>query len=124
MGFAELMQSVNTMSYEVIVFDTAPTGHTLRLLSFPELLENGLSKMGAIQGKFGGLMQMVHSLADGEAKEEDMQQKVSNMRTASASVKETFTDPTKCTFVCVCIPEFLSVYETERLIQALAEHGI
>merc|ERR1719486_293014 len=70
------------------------------------------------------MFQMVQSMADPDCREEEVHQKVSNLRSASGSVKEIFQDPSRCTFVCVCIPEFLSIYETERLIQELCKHGI
>ena len=47
------------MDYSIIVFDTAPTGHTLRLLQFPSILEKGLAKMMSLKSKFGGLFNQV-----------------------------------------------------------------
>lgn len=45
MSFSELIKSLDKYDYDTIVFDTAPTGHTLRLLNFPNLLEKGLEKL-------------------------------------------------------------------------------
>lgn len=39
------MKVVKEGSFDRVIIDTAPTGHTLRLLSFPEFLDNFLQKV-------------------------------------------------------------------------------
>lgn len=59
MSFAEVMKIVNTMDYDVVVFDTAPTGHTLRLLQLPSMLDKALGKFAGLKGSMGPLFGQV-----------------------------------------------------------------
>ena len=127
MSFAEIMKRCQTMDYDCIVFDTAPTGHTLRLLSFPSTLEKALRKINALKSRFSGILGQVGSMLGG-ANGADMQgamlEKLEQTQKIVATVNQQFRDPDMTTFVCVCIPEFLSLYETERLVQELTKYGI
>jgi len=44
-SFGEVLKSVEQYKFDLIVFDTAPTGHTLRLLNLPSILEKALAKL-------------------------------------------------------------------------------
>ena len=124
-SFSELMKQVENMKYETVVFDTAPTGHTLRLLSFPGMLESSLEKIDGLSNSFGGILNQITSLIGNSGVSiDDLKKKLSDMKESIHKVSLRFKNADETTFVCVCIPEFLSVYETERLVQQLTKYGI
>ncbi|CAH9095661.1 unnamed protein product [Cuscuta europaea] len=95
MSFAEMLKLVQTMDYSVIVFDTAPTGHTLRLLQFPSTLEKGLVKMMSLKSKFGGLLgQMGRLFGVGDEFGEDaILGRLEGMKEVIQQVNGQFKDP-------------------------------
>ena len=127
MSFAEVLKQVKSMSYETIVFDTAPTGHTLRFLQFPTVMEKALAKISQLSTQFGPMLNSVIGARGGLPGGQNLDEiiaKMESLRETIAEVNTQFKNPDMTTFVCVLIPEFLSLYETERMIQELSSYQI
>jgi arsenite-transporting ATPase len=124
MGFAQVMKLIKSMEYSVIVFDTAPTGHTLRFLSFPNILEKALGKLQALSGRFGGIFGQLSGLFGMQLNQDEVLGKFKELSDVVSEVNRQFQSPDLTTFVAVCIAEFLSLYETERMIQELSAFNI
>ncbi|KAL6948823.1 Golgi to ER traffic-related protein [Hanseniaspora vineae] len=124
LSFMEVMKHIKKqeegeVSYDCVIFDTAPTGHTLRFLQLPTTLTKLLEKFGEMTSKLGP---MLNSLTGGGNM--DLTGQMNELKVNVEKIREQFTDPDLTTFVCVCISEFLSLYETERLIQELNSYDM
>lgn len=103
--------------FDVVIFDTAPTGHTMRLLELPHTM----GKMFGPSGLFGGpLIQTIL----GSFNMGDYSSYFNSISPKVQKVVGILEDPSICTFVCVLLPEFLPLNETERLITFLTEKGV
>lgn len=127
MSFAEVLKQVKSLSYEVIIFDTAPTGHTLRFLQFPTVMETALAKLSQLSTQFGPMLNSVIGARGGLPGGQSLNgvlEKMEALRETISEVNTQFKNPDMTTFICVCIAEFLSLYETERMIQELGSYEI
>lgn len=121
-----LLQVLERAQHDVVVVDTAPTGHTLRLLMVPQLLD----------GWFGTLLELRHKISragrvlrrlfktselpPGESLEEGL----SGGRARINRLRTQLMDGDRTQIVLVTIPETMGVLETTRTWEMLSSHGM
>ena len=125
-AFEMFMGVMNSEEYDVVVFDTAPTGHTLRLLSFPEVMDSWVGKLMLAKAKLGTATNALKKIMPFMDAVDDPQTSEDLKRTKEQidRAKEVLSDPDRTTFKMVVIPEEMSIYESERALEALGKHDI
>lgn len=127
-AFDKFLQYMQSKDYDVIVFDTAPTGHTLRFLSLPDVLDSWIGKMISIRLKFSGLVGTLKKILPfGEPKEDEKKlgtEQLEAMKSRIEEARKILSDKELTHFNIVLIPEAMSIYESERSLSVLKEYDI
>lgn len=124
-----LLVNGQRIRFDRIVLDTAPTGHTLRMLSLPIFLKGLLKKLRNIRDKTGSLGSMMGMGSTAKTTEDDMVDAEANDRMAKFESKmdrleELLHNPKEAEFTVVTIPTELAVAESKRLVASLTEEKI
>ena len=146
---AALMDRVTTMrqegapSHDRIIFDTAPTGHTLRLLALPEIMAawtTGLLKSRERSDSLGKAVDRLRGREQASGDElawfDDVKEEVTDERTQKiqevllerqrrfSKARRLLLDPEITAFILVLIPEKLPILESEKTHAVLRQHKI
>ncbi|WP_396610458.1 ArsA family ATPase [Haloferax sp. S1W] len=121
----QLLEYLDDPRFDRVVIDTAPTGHTLRLLELPEIMDSMLGRIVRMRDKFSGMMDNIKGMFGGGPDEpqagmadlDDLRERIEHLRSI-------LRDPAKTDFRVVMIPEEMSVVESTRLVARLDEFGI
>ncbi len=127
--------------YDLIVFDTAPSGHTARLMALPEIMSawtEGLLRRRGRAEKFGAALRGLEDrdaasesiLGTGrprdprEERDLEIRRILLRRRERFEALREVLVDAERCSFVIVLAAERLPVLETVELHEQLVRAGV
>jgi len=120
MSFKTIIDFIDEGFYDKYIVDTAPTGHALRLISSPKLLDEWIKVAAKMRWKY---RYMVTSFS-GSYQQDEVDALLFNLKKTVKRIENLLSDNTKCEFIPVCIPEAMAIMETGRLIEDLDTSGI
>jgi len=120
----QLLEYLDDPRFDRVIVDTAPTGHTLRLLQLPEIMDSMIGRVMKLRNRFSGMMDGIKGMFGGGDDDPDPSADLDELRERIERLRSVLQDPEKTDFRVVTIPEEMSVTESERLVARLDEFGI
>lgn len=119
MSLIKLSSFLEQNTYKTIIVDTAPTGHTLRLLSMPNAVNSWLIFFSGLHNKYKGIMRLLTGINTN-----DVESFISALTEGICKTHMLITDKEKTEFIIVTIPDLMAIEETKRLFISLYSAGI
>jgi len=115
MAVIEIAHIVKDGEYALIVLDTAPTGHTIKLLELPDLMLKWLDLLELMQKRYRYIVRRLTGRRPKDKVDDFLAEQSADLRL----VKSLFADQKSTEFIPVTIPEEMAIEETQRLLDAL-----
>jgi arsenite-transporting ATPase len=120
MAIIKVADIIKSNEYDLVILDTAPTGHTIRLLELPDQMLKWVDVFNLMQHKH----RFMSKRFTGRYVKDDADEFLEIMTRDVGRVRILLKNSETTEFAPVTIPEPLSINETERLLLTLKNHKI
>jgi arsenite-transporting ATPase len=119
-AYLEIAQWLKEDNYARIIIDTAPTGHTLRLLAMPDLIHRWLNALDTLLSKH----RYMRSHFGKDNRLDHLDTFLLDMNATLKMMQALITDKARCRFVIVMLPEAMITKESMGLVHTLDQKRI
>jgi arsenite/tail-anchored protein-transporting ATPase len=111
-------------SYDLIIFDTAPTGHTLQLLRMPDAMTTWIQALVKHRKAIVEIDQGAEQTREQAEAADPVLAALTRRHERLERLRATILDRSRTSFAIVTIPERLAIEETARAEELLRETGV
>ena len=119
-----ILELVEGGQYDMVVWDTAPAGHTLRLLHLPQIFLKHLEAATKFYMNLYSYLEKLKETVKFKKGKRSLLEIISGWEDLAEKVVNFIRDPQKSEFIIVTIPEALGVKQTERIIKDFDEYQL
>ena len=119
-----ILELVEGGQYDLVVWDTAPAGHTLRLLHLPQIFLKHLEAATKFYMNLYSYFEKLKESVKFKKGRRSLLEIISGWEDLAEKVVNFIRDPQKSDFIIVTIPEALGVRQTERIIKDFDDYKL
>ncbi|MBI2252772.1 MAG: ArsA family ATPase [Armatimonadetes bacterium] len=119
-AFMKITDLIKNEEYDLIIVDTAPTGHTLVFLNLPSVFRKWIEILDLMQDKHRFIMRQFTK----RYKEDQVDIFIQEMEKDLKFLREFLSNPQKCVFVLITVLEVLGLKELDIMLSELKKHKI
>lgn len=119
-----ILELVEKGRYDIVVWDTAPAGHTLKLLDMPNMFISHLTKAMKVYMGFTDYIKKVQDVTKRKPSRRRIADIIQEWEELANKVVSFMKNPANTEFILVTIPEALGVKQSERIIKSFDDYGL